>query len=94
MPKFTVAIAGGGISGLAAAIAISKFNVEKDIIINVYEGAQMFTEIGAGVTVWKRPWDALKKLGLGEELGKLCLVPNISYVPSRCCIILLSLRGS
>lgn len=74
-PKFTVAIIGGGIGGLTAAIAISRLNQNKDINIDVYEGAHAFTEIGAGVGVYKRPWNVLKELGLTERLMKVNSVP-------------------
>ena len=69
--KFTVAIIGGGIDGLTSANALSRLNQENDIKIDIYEGAHAFTEIGAGVGVWKRPWSILKKLGLAEDLSKV-----------------------
>ena len=74
-PKFTVAIIGGGIGGLTAAIALFRLNQNKDIKIDVYEGAHAFTEIGAGVGVYKRPWNVLKELGLTEELMKASGMP-------------------
>ena len=74
-PKFTVAIIGGGIGGLTAAIAISRLSQKKDIKIDIYEGAHAFTEIGAGVGVYKRPWNVLKELELTEELMKVNSVP-------------------
>ena len=82
-PKFNVAIIGGGIAGLSAAIALSRLNQNKDIEIDIYEGAHAFTEIGAGVGIWKRPWDILKKLGLTEDLAKISRGQTISYEPRK-----------
>ena len=82
-PKFTVAIIGGGIAGLSTAIALSRLNQNKDIKIDIYEGAHAFTEIGAGVGIWKRPWDILKKLGLAEDLAKISRGQTISFEPRK-----------
>lgn len=62
---------GGGICGLTTAIAIAKLSRDKDIHIDIYEASQAFTEVGAGVTVWRRPWQILKTLGLTEDLLKV-----------------------
>lgn len=80
-PKFTVAIVGGGVAGLTTAISISRFNPNKDINIDIYEGAHAFTDIGAGVGLWLRPWNVMKKLGLTDDLSKICKAPSISYEP-------------
>lgn len=42
---------GGGVGGLTLAVALSRC---QDIAIDVYEAAQSFCEIGAGVGVWPR----------------------------------------
>lgn len=70
-PKITVAIIGGGIAGLTTAIALSRLDQKDNIKIDIYEGAGAFAEIGAGVSVMRRPWSILKKLGLAEDLGKI-----------------------
>ncbi|KAI5117035.1 hypothetical protein M0805_002251 [Coniferiporia weirii] len=45
-PKFSVAICGGGIGGLTAAITLSRLSRDKkDIRIDLYEAAHEFTEI-------------------------------------------------
>ncbi|THH08567.1 hypothetical protein EW145_g2622 [Phellinidium pouzarii] len=75
-PKFSVAVCGGGIGGLTATIAITRLSREnKDIRIDLYEAAQGFTEIGAGIGMWRRPWNVMKSLDLGGVLGKLCEIP-------------------
>ncbi|KAH8111716.1 FAD/NAD-binding domain-containing protein [Phellopilus nigrolimitatus] len=81
-PKFTVAICGGGIGGLIAAIAISRLSSgKKDIRIDIYEAAREFTEIGAGVAMFLRPWGVMKTLGLKQELAKISEVPKIENKP-------------
>ena len=81
-PKFTVAIIGGGIAGITAAISISRFCSQGDIRIDVYESAQAFTEIGAGLALFRRPWYAMKRLGLGEDLAKICRAAEVTDEPS------------
>lgn len=58
---------GGGIGGLAFAVALGKYS---DIDITIYESAPVFSEIGAGVGVWPRIWRTLQKLELTEALKK------------------------
>ena len=63
---------GGGIAGLVSAAAIQHFSGENhDIKIDIYECARQFTEIGAGVGMYLRPWKAMKTLGFEESLSKL-----------------------
>lgn len=81
-PKFTVAIVGGGIAGLTAAIAISRLSQNNNIKIDIYEASQAYTEIGAGVGLWKRSWEVYEKLGLSDQLAKICQDPSISKSPS------------
>lgn len=67
MSKLKVLIAGGGIGGLAAAIALLKrgFDVE------VYEQAGEMREIGAGIQISPNGNRALQSLGVFEALRKL-----------------------
>jgi 2-polyprenyl-6-methoxyphenol hydroxylase-like FAD-dependent oxidoreductase len=62
----TAAVIGGGIGGLATAIALSKAGLQVDI----YEQAPELAEIGAGLSLWANATRALTELGLGEELTK------------------------
>ncbi|EIW82784.1 FAD/NAD(P)-binding domain-containing protein [Coniophora puteana RWD-64-598 SS2] len=71
-PKFRVAIVGGGVGGTTLAVALSKY---EDIAVDVYERAAHFSEVGAGVGLWPRPFKVLKKLGLGDELLKKTPIP-------------------
>lgn len=66
------ATSGGGIGGLACAVALKDHT---NIEIDVYEQAAQITEIGAGVTVWPRTWEILKLLGLEEDLSVLLKEP-------------------
>ena len=59
---------GGGISGLCLAVALSRSN---DIQVRVYEAAQQFKEIGAGVMIWSRTWTILSELGLEEDFARI-----------------------
>ncbi|KAH8111733.1 FAD/NAD-binding domain-containing protein [Phellopilus nigrolimitatus] len=83
-PKFTIAICGAGIGGVTAAIAIARLSSEKkDIRIDLYEAAREFTEIGAGVGMFSRPWNIMEALGLEQELSKLSEVPILKEAHPR-----------
>ena len=62
-----ILIAGGGIGGLTAALALLKrgFDVE------VYEQAQELKEVGAGLQLSANGNRVLYELGLGDELARL-----------------------
>lgn len=59
-----VAIIGGGIGGLTAAIALRRVGIEAD----VYERSAVLREVGAGISLWPNAVKALVQLGLGESL--------------------------
>src|SRR5258706_14733427 len=65
--KLRIAIVGGGIGGLVAAAALQHSGHE----ISVYEQADQFREIGAGVTLHPNATRLLVKLGLGDALRKI-----------------------
>lgn len=69
---------GGGIGGLTLAIALSKNMKDHNqhIHIDLYEAAQEFTEIGAGLGIFPRPMRILEELGVIEELKKLAHIPD------------------
>lgn len=62
-----MAICGAGIGGLILAVALSRY---PDIEVIVYEAASKLAEVGAGVGIFPRPWEIIKKLDLEEELLK------------------------
>ena len=63
-------------AGLTAAIAISHFSSgRKDIVIDLYEASPTFTEVGAGIGMYRRTWRVVKALGLEEGLRKVAKAP-------------------
>ena len=68
-------ISGGGIGGLSLAVVLGKFC--RDIEIDLYETLPRFTEIGAGISVWKRTWFIMQELGLDQILGKMAVQPPV-----------------
>ncbi|KAF9070110.1 FAD/NAD-binding domain-containing protein [Rhodocollybia butyracea] len=71
-PKLKVAICGGGVSGLFLAVALSRC---AGIQVDVYEAADQFKEIGAGIMIWARTWWILESLGLGPAFSKIAHAP-------------------
>src|SRR5213079_3346725 len=64
--KQPVVIAGGGIGGLAAALALARKGF-KSIVL---EQAPQFGEIGAGIQIAPNAWHALDALGVGQLVKK------------------------
>src|SRR5438552_1491439 len=64
--KSPVIIAGGGIGGLAAALALAR----KGFKSMVLEQAPEFGEIGAGIQIAPNAWHALDALGVGQLVKK------------------------
>ncbi|TFK53608.1 FAD/NAD-P-binding domain-containing protein [Heliocybe sulcata] len=71
-PKLRVAVCGGGIGGLCLAVALSR---DPSIEVSVYEAAQRFSEIGAGVMIWAKTWRILEIMGLAEQFAKVAHAP-------------------
>lgn len=63
-------IVGGGIGGLAAAVAL----VRRGWQVEVLERASELTEVGAGLSLWPNALRALDHLGLGEAVRDRALV--------------------
>ena len=66
-----VAIVGGGIGGLAAAISLFQAGFD----VHVYEQSRAMREVGAGLQVSPNASRVLHRLGLGDELAKLGVRP-------------------
>jgi salicylate hydroxylase len=65
--KLRAAIVGGGISGLSAAIALTRRGID----VAVYERAEALGEVGAGILVYPNGLRLLEKLGLGAALAQV-----------------------
>src|SRR5689334_15334959 len=55
-----IAIVGGGIGGLTAALALRKFGFESE----VYEQAPALLDVGAAIALWPNALRVLERLGL------------------------------
>jgi 3-hydroxybenzoate 6-monooxygenase len=67
-----VLIVGGGIGGLAAALALSRQGIASQLI----EQAPEFKEIGAGIQLGPNVFWMFERLGLIEPIGALAVFPN------------------
>jgi salicylate hydroxylase len=68
----SVAIIGGGIGGLAAALSLLRAGVD----VHVYEQAEELAEVGAGVQLSPNASRVLHGLGLAEALGRTAVRPQ------------------
>src|ERR1700744_3399083 len=70
---FRIAIVGGGIGGLFAALSIHHFCSQgsRPITINVYEQARAYREVGAGIGVGINATRLAHNLGLGSKLNEI-----------------------
>jgi 2-polyprenyl-6-methoxyphenol hydroxylase-like FAD-dependent oxidoreductase len=59
-----VLIVGGGIGGLAAAVALKRAG----IVAEVFERAAELREVGAGLSLWSNAVKALGRLGLADDV--------------------------
>ena len=64
MPKANIGIVGGGIGGVAAAVALHQAG--SDVV--VYERAPQLREVGAGMMLWPNATRVLGGLGLLEDV--------------------------
>src|SRR5665213_3664697 len=66
-----VAVIGGGIGGLGAALSLLRAGID----VHVYEQAQAVREVGAGIQISPNASRVMHGLGLGDELAKLGVRP-------------------
>ena len=64
-----IAIIGGGIGGLTAAVALARQGVAAE----VYEQAPVLEEVGAGVGLWPNAMTALASIGLSGQVAQLAV---------------------
>ncbi|PPQ92525.1 hypothetical protein CVT25_010358 [Psilocybe cyanescens] len=65
-----VAIVGGGIGGLALAVALSRLKVDEYLQIDIYESTAKLTQVGAGIMIWPRGWEIVQSMGLEASLAE------------------------
>lgn len=68
---YRLAIAGAGIGGLSAALAVHHAGAEAD----VFEKAPAFAEVGAGIQVGPNVWHCLQSWGLDASLRQYAAFP-------------------
>ena len=68
-------VVGGGIGGIAAAVALARAGID----VQVYEQAQQLAEVGAGVSLAPNGLRMLERLGVGEGIGRM----GARYVSSQ-----------
>ncbi|KAH8692607.1 hypothetical protein BGW36DRAFT_302360 [Talaromyces proteolyticus] len=65
-----IAVIGGGISGLFAALSLH-YHCGSQVSIDIYEQASQYKEIGAGVGIGVNAVKLLDKIGLGERVAAI-----------------------
>src|SRR5215831_2696735 len=66
MSEGPILIAGGGVGGLAAAVALRQAGFDAQ----VFERAPELREVGAGITVQNNAMLALRRIGLEQAVGE------------------------
>lgn len=73
--KLSIGIVGGGIGGVAAAMALERAGMEA----TVYERAPELREVGVGMMLWPNATRVLRELGLLEKVAALS-GPNRNFL--------------
>src|SRR5947207_15952516 len=74
MPRnqLKVLIAGGGIGGITTALALRQRGIEALL----FEQAEAFRQVGAGIQISANATRILRTLGLGEALARVAVYPE------------------
>jgi salicylate hydroxylase/6-hydroxynicotinate 3-monooxygenase len=72
MPKpLSIAIVGAGIGGLAVAATLRRFGMEA----RIYEQAERFARIGAGIQMMPNSMQVLRRIGIEDRLRRISFAP-------------------
>lgn len=74
-----VAIVGGGIGGLTAAIALLRTGIE----VSVFEQTPELSEVGAGIQLGPNAVRLLRRLDLGRPLREVAICPDAAWKMHR-----------
>lgn len=85
--EFNIGIIGGGIGGVAAAVALHRAGIQA----TVYERANELREVGAGMMLWPNATRILKAFGLLEKVAALSGQSQQFLVRSRTGTILMEI---
>lgn len=69
--RASVAIIGGGIGGLTAAVSL----LQAEFDVQVFEQAPVLGEVGAGINIGPNASRILHRLGIAEMLGRTGVKP-------------------
>jgi salicylate hydroxylase len=67
-----ILIAGGGIGGITTALALR----QRGIDVLLFEQAEAFSQVGAGIQISSNATRILRTLGLGEALARVAVYPE------------------
>ncbi|MCG8455144.1 MAG: FAD-dependent monooxygenase, partial [Holophagales bacterium] len=67
MTRDPAIVAGAGIGGLTAAIALKQAGYD----VHVFERSDQLREVGAGVTLWSNAMTALDRIGVAEQVRQV-----------------------
>jgi salicylate hydroxylase/6-hydroxynicotinate 3-monooxygenase len=70
-----IAIVGAGIAGLAAAAALRRVGIQ----VQLYEQAQQFARVGAGIQITPNGMKLLYGLGIGDRLRRAGFAPEVTH---------------
>lgn len=68
---FRVAIIGGGIGGLFAALSLNYNCSENNIAVDVYEQARQYSHVGTGIVLGINASKLIHQIGLGPQLTNI-----------------------
>src|SRR5580700_11047311 len=71
MRKLSIAIAGAGIGGMAAAATLRQIGID----VRVYEQAPHFARIGAGIQMMPNSMKVLRRIGVEEKVRATSFQP-------------------